>query len=86
MCDKFARSSSGIIVRGDKMEKIEHTRPRPRKVFVHNPTKRRYDYVDYTGSFKQGEVEICEQTMLLEIMGYIKFIERKKCNEGRFAN
>ena len=76
VCDKFARSDQGIIIASEKMHKIEHTKPRPDRVFLHKPTKRRYDYVDYTDN--DGDVDVNYTTVILEFMGYIKFVEREK--------
>ena len=76
VCDKFARSNKGIIITSEKLEKFEHTKPRPDRIYLYKPTKRKYDYIDYTDS--KGEVDVCEYTMLLEIMGYIKFVEQEK--------
>lgn len=58
-----------------------HTKPRPDGVFLYKPTKKGYDYVDYTGCGKHEDVDISDKTFKLEILGYIKYVSRRKCDD-----
>ena len=68
----------GEILGGSAIAKFAHKRPRPNRVFLYNPSKRRYDYVDYTGKCGGQECLIDEKTCFLEALGYIKFVESVK--------
>jgi len=78
---KFA-VERGRIVDKSRMVKIEHTKPYPDGFNLYRPTKRKYDYVDYTGRYKGVNVDFSDYTTLLEFFGYIKFIEKMDC-DGR---
>jgi hypothetical protein len=45
--------------------------------FLYKPSRKRYDYVDYTGRVCKCGVEASEVTQFLEFLGYIKFVEKK---------
>ena len=70
----FAIQGEEIIV-GDFLSGYRGGRATPSRMFIYRPTKRKYDYVDYTGKVKGKELDVCELTCYLEILGYIKFIE-----------
>lgn len=72
MCRVFARSGGGLY---PNAHSLLHTKPHPVGVRLYKPSKRKYDYVDYTGVYKQQNVEPSELTCILEFLGYIKFVE-----------
>ena len=74
VCEWFAIQGDEIIV-GEFLSGYRGGRATPEKMFIYKPTKRKYDYVDYTGRFKKKEVDFCEITCYLELLGYIRFIE-----------
>lgn len=52
-------------------------KPHPVGVFLYRPTKRMYDFVEYTGRCKGRDVEGSYLTCALEMLGYIKFVGKK---------
>ena len=70
----------GSIVGGRKLNKIVHSKPYPDGFFLYRETKRKYDYVDYTGVHKGVCVTLSDMTPLLEFLGYIKYIDKEECN------
>gem|GEM_PF-6344182 len=72
----FARQGEDIID-GDRLIEIIHTKPRPDRLFICKPSKKKVDYVDYTGEGIDIEFFTCE----LELLGFIKFVDRRICNE-----
>jgi len=60
-------------------------KPRPERLFLYRPSSKRYDYVDYTGKTKGVKVDLCDNTPMLEFLGYIKFVDSKECNERNFT-
>ena len=80
---KFAVENSAIVDRS-RVIKIEHTKPYPDGFNLYKPTKRKYDYVDYTGNYRGHEVDFSDYTTLLEFLGYIKFIEKMDCDGNVF--
>ena len=79
VCRVFARNGSGLYPNADR---LLHTKPHPMGVRLYKPTKRKYDYVDYTGRYKKQEVEPNELTCILEFLGYIKFVEQQNEREA----
>ena len=75
---------NGEIKGSQTVYKYEHTKPRPDGVFLYKPTGKKYDYVDYTGSVRDDEADISEKTVMLEVLGYIKFVSRNKCDGDVF--
>lgn len=83
ICKKFARCDGEI--KGHKtVRKYEHTKPIPDKVFLYKPTQKKYDYIDYTGECKGGVADISDDTIMLEVLGYIKFVSSNKCDGADF--
>ncbi len=80
----FARDGDNIFV-DESFERVRRMKPRPTGTFLYRPSRRRYDYVDYTGRFRKQDVDVCDTTFLLESLGLIKFIERVDCDEQSFA-
>ena len=78
MCRVFARNGSGLY---PDAQSLLHTKPHPRGVKLYKPSKKRYDYVDYTGVYKSQSVEPSELTCILEFLGYIKFVEQQNERE-----
>lgn len=76
VCKKFA-NNQGAITGGGEFRKREKVGLTIGKAFLYKPTKRGYDYVDYTGRVCKCDSELSEMTLFLEFMGYIKFIGRK---------
>jgi len=76
----FARQGEDIFD-GEELQRIIHTKPRPKRLFLYKPSKKKVDYVDYTGETPLGEMEIGFFTCKLELLGYIKFVGRRICNE-----
>jgi hypothetical protein len=54
-------------------------------MFLYKPSKKKYDYFDYSGSVGNGNASISDTTCTLELLGYIKFIEKKNCDKRSFA-
>lgn len=80
---KFARDGEELFF-GRKQRELRRLKPRPFGLFLYKPSRRRYDYVDYTGKVGKMETDVGEATMFLEMAGYIKFIEKEDCNEHFF--
>lgn len=74
VCELFAIQGEEIIV-GDFLKGYRGGKARPERMFIYKPTKRKYDYVDYTGRFKGKELSACDITCYLELLGYIRFVE-----------
>jgi len=70
----------GTLIEGKMLEDIIHSKPRPNRFFIYRASKRKYDYVDYTGVFKGKEVEPSFTTLMLEFLGYISYIDNQECN------
>jgi hypothetical protein len=79
ICKKFARCN-GEIKGHRTVRKFEHTKPIPDKVFLYKPTQKKYDYIDYTGEYGDKDTDISDDTVMLEVLGYIKFVSSKKCD------
>lgn len=73
-CQWFAIQEGEVIV-GEFLEGYRGGRARPEGMYIYKPSKRRYDYVDYTGRHKRSEVQVSDLTCILEFLGYIKFVE-----------
>lgn len=74
MCECFAIQFGDIIV-GDYLYGYRGGRAKPEGMYIYKPTKRKYDYVDYTGRFKNKVLDFNDITCVLEFLGYIKFVE-----------
>jgi hypothetical protein len=83
ICKKFA-DCNGQINGSRVVSKFEHTKPIPNRVFLYKPTGKKYDYVDYTGRVKGERIDISDKTFMLEVLGYIKYVSRKKCDGSVF--
>jgi hypothetical protein len=81
---RFARCD-GELITGRKVDKLQSLKPRPRGLFLYKPTKRKYDYVDYTGRFKKQDVDVTMNTCYLETLGVIKFVEKIDCDQETFT-
>lgn len=73
VCEWFAIQGEEIVV-GDFLKGYRGGKARPERMFIYKPTKRKYDYVDYTGRFKGKELSACDTTCYLELLGYIRFV------------
>ena len=80
ICKKFT-VEDGKIYGEDVTEHYLHTKPRPDGVFLYKPSKKKYDYVDYTGSGIHYGLDASDKTTTLEILGYIKYIDCKCLDE-----
>lgn len=74
VCEWFAIQGGEIVV-GEFLSKYRGGKARPVGMYIYKPTKRKYDYVDYTGKFKGQDLGFCETTCFLEMLGYIRFVE-----------
>lgn len=74
VCKIFALHDGEVLI-GERLKKYRGGNGKPRGMFIHKPTKRKYDYVDYTGRILKTDLEFCEETCILELLGYIKFVE-----------
>jgi hypothetical protein len=83
ICKGFATCGGELIDSG--LREIKYLKPRPKGLLLYNITKRKYDYVDYTGKVRGVDLDVTEFTCLLEVLGYIKFIDRRKINDGEFT-
>jgi hypothetical protein len=81
---KFA-DCKGELFTGRSYNKYRRTKPRPVRMFLYKPSKKKYDYFDYSGTAKNGGTEVSDTTCTLELLGYIKFIEKKNCDKRSFA-
>jgi hypothetical protein len=84
VCKRFARQGTEIIT-GIRVKQIACSKPRPVGLFLYKPSKRGYDYVDYTGRYNRTEVDVSDSTCYLEALGLIKFVDRVVCDERTFA-
>jgi hypothetical protein len=84
VCKRFARQGSEIIT-GVRVAQIAGSKPRPMGLFLYKPSKRKYDYVDYTGSYRRNGIDASDATCYLELLGLIKFVEKVQCDERTFA-
>lgn len=80
---RFAREGQELYC-SEKYPELKRMKPRPYGLFLYRPSQRRYDYVDYTGHVKGVPSEAGDITAYLEMLGYIKFIEKKICDEEFF--
>lgn len=80
---KFGKMGDAIMD-GDRLNRIEHTKPYPDRFFLYRVSKRKYDYVDYSGIYKDVDTNLSDLTALLEFLGYIKYVDSKSCDEGVF--
>ena len=74
VCEWFATCGDSIVT-GEHLKQFRGGKVRPQGIQIYKPSKRRYDYVDYTGTHKRQEVPVDEITCYLEILGYIRFVE-----------
>ena len=81
---EFATQQDRIMT-GKQMIKYRVTKPRPYRLFLYKPSRRTYDYVDYSGNVKKEFVGISDKTSFLEFYGFIKFIGSSKCDKGGFG-
>ena len=79
VCCDFGKQD-GSIINGRKLESIKHSKPYPDRFFLYRVSKRKYDYVDYTGVYKGKQVNPSGLTSMLEFLGYIRFVSKEKCN------
>lgn len=84
VCKRFARQGTEIIT-GIRVKQIACSKPRPVGLFLYKPSKRRYDYVDYTGKINGSDIDVGDGTCYLELLGLIKFVEKVVCDERTFA-
>ena len=80
---RFAREGQELYC-SEKYPELKKMKPRPNGLFLYRPSQRRYDYVDYTGHVRGVPSEAGEITAYLEMLGYIKFIEKIICDERFF--
>lgn len=69
----------GGIVKGEELSLIVGSKPRPKGFRLYKPTRKRFDFVDYTGNEFGKNVERDEITTLLIGEKYIQYIEKKLC-------
>jgi uncharacterized protein with WD repeat len=81
---RFGRKDGEIIV-GSQVRKFMKMKPRPAGLFLYKPSKRKYDYVDYTGRFKGQDVDVNINTCYLETLGVIKFVKKVDCDRDSFT-
>jgi len=75
--DMFVTYKGEVYVGKDRIRKLRYSKPRPRGMFFYKPTKKKYDYFDYTGWELGERVLQCELTHRLLKMGLIDFVSRK---------
>jgi len=73
VCRLFAVEGEDIVL-GEYLDGYRGGRACPKGMHIYRPTQRRYDFVDYTGRGKHKDLEFCETTCILEMLGYIKFV------------
>jgi hypothetical protein len=74
---RFFGVVKGWVVIESRLDDMVGTKPRPSGLMLYKPTKRKYDYFDYSGNELGENVELCETTKTLLKKGYIKFINKK---------
>lgn len=84
VCEKFA-TIDGEIISGDDVTVLQHTKPYPDRFLLYKPSQKKYDYVDYTGRINKQDAFIAENTCILEVMGFIKFISSREIGKGIFT-
>ena len=73
VCECFAIYNDEIV-RGDYLYGYRGGRATPSGMRVYRPSRRQWDFVDYTGKYKKTELDIKEITCILEVLGIIKFV------------
>lgn len=81
VCEWFAIQGEEIIV-GEFLSGYRGGKVRPERMFIYRPSKRKYDYVDYSGRFKGRDLSVCDITCYLELLGYIRFVEVEDGKSG----
>ena len=65
----------GLVVSGEHLAGYRGGRAVPQGMRVYKPGQRKWDFVDYTGRAKRVDLDFDELTCILEMLGYIKFVE-----------
>lgn len=71
----------GEILKGDYLLSYRGGKAKPEGMYIHKPTRRKWDFVDYTGRFKGQDLDFEELTCILEMLGFIKFVESSNGQE-----
>lgn len=67
----------GVIIRRITWKRTSHE-GMPYEMKAYKPSKKRWDFVDYSGKTYYGDMEICETTRELERRGKLIYIGVKK--------
>ena len=68
---------NGVILKKTKWKRVGHSEM-PTDIRCYKPSKRKWDYVDYSGRTYYGSMKICEITHELERAGKLIYIGVKK--------